>query len=242
MKNYKIIIQYDGTPFCGWQIQKNGRTVQGVLTDALSTVLREKITINGSGRTDTGVHAIGQCANFRTGKVLNEREFVYSVNSILPKEISIISFVEVDFEFHPRFDARRRIYYYMISHKKSPFYFDYSMYRLVNLNIEKLNHYSNQIMGEHDFTSFAKTADQAENKVCTVYDARWRKSGFLTIFRIEADRFLHSMVRTIVGTLLKAHDENFHDDRITNIILSKDRTQASEAVVSKGLFLYKVIY
>jgi tRNA pseudouridine38-40 synthase len=242
MKNYKIIIQYDGTPFCGWQIQKNGKTVQGLLTDAISTVLREKVILNGSGRTDAGVHAFGQCANFRTEKVLSEREFVYSVNSILPHEISIVDFNEVAYNFHARFDAKRRIYYYLITHKKSPFYFDYAMFRLMNTDINKLNHYSRQIIGKYDFTSFAKTADQSENKFCTVYDARWKKLGNLTLFRIEADRFLHSMVRTFVGTLLDAHDNNFSELAIPNIIQAKDRTTASEAVTAKGLFLYKVIY
>jgi tRNA pseudouridine38-40 synthase len=242
MKNYKIIIQYNGTPFCGWQMQKNGKTVQGVLTEAVNTVLREKVILNGSGRTDTGVHALGQCANFRTEKNLFRREFVYSVNSILPKEISIISFEEVNYEFHARFDARRRIYYYLISNKKSPFYYDFSLFRLKPLDIKKLNPYSNQIIGKYDFSSFAKTADQSDSKICTIYDARWRKLGFLSVFRIEADRFLHSMVRTIVGTLIEAHDSDFTYDTIPQIIEAKDRTKASEAVTSKGLFLYKVKY
>lgn len=242
MKNYKLIIQYDGTPFCGWQIQENAKTVQGILSDAIQTVIKEKINLIGSGRTDTGVHAYGQVANFRTTQLLTPFKFVYSVNSILPNEISIISMDEVSIDFHSRFDAKRRIYHYLITQKKSPFFFPYAMFRINNLNIKELNLYSQQLLGAHDFTSFARKADQSENKVCTIYGASWKRIGFQTLFRIEADRYLHSMVRTIVGTLIHLSEKNEPIERVKEILEQQNRVVAAESVVAKGLFLHQVKY
>lgn len=242
MKNYKITVQYSGTNYSGWQIQQNAKSVQGLLSNAINTVLRDNISLIGAGRTDAGVHASGQCANFRTEKNIIEREFVYSVNSILPKDIAIHNLTEVGIDFHSRYDAKRRIYYYLISKRKSPFYFDYSLYRLQKISINQVNMISKFFLGTYNFTSFAKTADQSDNKVCTIYDARWRETDLLYYFRIEADRYLHSMVRTIVGTILNFHDFKIQPEKIHHIIQQEDRTAAAESVAAKGLFLYKIIY
>lgn len=242
LKNYKLLIQYDGTKYSGWQIQKNSETVQQCISDAIKTILKTDINLIGSGRTDTGVHALGQVANFRTQNEIDIYRFKHSLNSILPSDISIIKMDEVDEDFHARFDARKRSYIYLISQTKSPFYKNYSYFYPSEINLEKLNKVSKVFIGEKDFTSFSKKNIEIENKNCSVFALRWMKKGSLVIFYIQANRFLHGMVRTITGTLLKSQEEKNPDQFIADIFNSKSREEAADSVPSKGLFLYKVEY
>lgn len=242
MKNYKLTIQYDGTEYAGWQIQKNSITVQQKITDALETLTKEKINLVGSGRTDSGVHAIGQVANFRTENEIDIYRFKHSLNSMLPFDISVTKMEEVDFDFHSRFDAKKRSYFYIISKTKSPFYKNYSYFYHQKINVEKLNQLSNVFLGEKDFTSFSRKTPDQENKNCTVFDLRWKQKGDLILFYIQANRFLHGMVRAITGTLLKAQELNESEKFIEQIILSYNREQAFESVPAQGLFLNKVDY
>lgn len=244
MNNYKLVIQYDGTNYSGWQIQENAVTVQQKITDALAVLLKEKVNLIGSGRTDAGVHALGQVANFQTEQDPGLFEFSYSLNSILPADIAVTQIEKVETDFHARFSAKKRSYIYLLAHKKTPFYKNYSMqYPPLNREqINKLNKLSTFIKGEKDFTSFSRKNDEIENKVCMVENIHWRRSGDFTIFFIEANRFLHGMVRTIVGSLLYAERNKLNEDYIKDIFSKKDREAAAEAVVSKGLFLYKVRY
>lgn len=242
MKNYKLIIQYDGTNYSGWQIQKNSESIQQTITDAIEVLLKEKINLIGSGRTDSGVHAFGQVANFRTRTEINIYRFKHSLNSILPSDIVVSEMEEVEFEFHARFDAKKRTYLYLITTTRSPFYKNYSYFYPRKIDLEKLNSLSNLFLGEKDFTSFSRKNTEIENKNCNVHKAFWRKKGELVLFSIQANRYLHGMVRTIVGTLLNAQDQNNPETFIEEIFNSKNREEAFEAVPSKGLFLYKVEY
>ncbi len=242
LNNYRLNIQYDGTRYAGWQIQKNVPTIQQTIRDAIKTLLKENVNLIGSGRTDAGVHALGQAANFRTEVKLDLFKFTYSLNSILPPDISIIYFRKVDAKFHARFDAKKRSYIYLLSKQKSPFYKSYSYFYHGELNCITLNKLSLEFLGEHDFTSFARKNTDTNNKVCNVYNIAWKDWKGLVIFKIEADRFLHGMVRTIVGTVLKASKNNFDRTYIKNVLVSQDRVIAGEAVPAKGLFLYKVKY
>ncbi|QQS37272.1 MAG: tRNA pseudouridine(38-40) synthase TruA [Ignavibacteriales bacterium] len=242
MNNYKLIIQYDGTNYCGWQIQENAVTVQQKISESIELLLSEKINLIGSGRTDSGVHAIGQCANFRCSREIDIYRFRHSLNSILPFDISIVGMEKVHEDFHARFDAVRRSYLYIITKYKSPFYLNYSYFYHDRIDVNKLNALSKSFLGEFDFTSFSRKVTDTENKVCTVYNASWRESKGLFFFYIEADRFLHGMVRTITGTLLKTLKLDLTDNYIIEIINQKNREAAGEAVPAKGLFLYKVKY
>jgi len=242
MFNYKMTIQYDGTQYSGWQIQENALTVQEVLTNSLEQILQEKINLIGAGRTDAGVHALGQVSNFLISKELDLYRFKYSLNSVLPNDISIIAIELADEKFHARFSAKKRSYIYLISNYKSPFYDRYSYNIFSELNQDKLNELCSLLIGEQDFTSFSKNNPDVQNKICEIYEARWRRQKNFFIFYIEANRFLYGMVRAIVGSLLKVYSTETGIEYIRNIILRQDRNAAADAVPAKGLFLYKVKY
>lgn len=244
MHNYKITIQYDGTDFAGWQIQNDVPTVQSEIESALKKIFQEKIGIIGSGRTDTGVHAFGQVANFFIDKEINTYKLFNSINSLLPDSIAINELSKVEQSFHSRFDATRRSYIYFLNNFKSPFYNKYShLYTpLNNINVSNLNLISNSLLGKHDFTSFCRKNSEVENKVCHIKSIFWRKTNGFLIMLIEADRYLHGMVKTIVGTLIKAVEQNRDEKYIDEILNAKDREVAGKAFPSKGLFLNKVRY
>jgi tRNA pseudouridine38-40 synthase len=244
VRNYKLTIEYDGTDFSGWQIQKNAVTVQQTIKEKLETIFNEEINLIGSGRTDAGVHALGQVANFRIDKDIDKRKLQFSLNGMLPRSISISNVEEVDENFHSRFDAKKRSYFYFISSVKSPFYGRYSWLntQASSFDLKKLNELSSAFLGKHDFTSFARAKTETENKYCEIYSIHWRRRNFLTIFYVEADRFLHGMVRTLVGTILNENNLNGDKNNLLEIIRERDRTKAGEAVKAKGLFLYKVRY
>ncbi len=244
MNNYKLTIQYDGTNYSGWQIQENADTVQQRIKDALVILLKEDVNLIGSGRTDTGVHALGQVANFQTEQEIDIYKFTYSLNSIIPDDISITQVKSVDAEFHARFSAKKRSYLYLIAHKKTPFYKNYSLqYPEIKFDqINRLNSLSKFLTGENDFTSFSRKNTEIENKICNVNNIYWRRTGDFTLVFIEANRFLHGMVKTIIGTLLFAEKNNYSEEYLKEVLSKKDREAAGEALLSKGLFLYKVRY
>lgn len=242
MFNCKLSIQYDGTDYAGWQIQENALSIQEVISNSIKQILQEDISLIGAGRTDSGVHALGQVANFTVNQHLDFSKFKYSLNSVLPKDISITSIEAVDKGFHSRFSAKKRSYIYLISDQKSPFFERYSYTYLSELKPEKLDELSSALIGVKDFTSFSKINPEIQNKICQVYEARWRRQKNLLIFYIEANRFLYGMVRAIVGSLLKAYTSEDGFDYLKNIFAQKDRNAAADAVPAKGLFLYKVKY
>lgn len=244
MANYKLVISYNGKKFAGWQQQKNAVTIQEKIIDCIEIILKERVNLIGSGRTDTGVNAYGQVANFRISEEIEDAgKFMYSLNSLLPKEIAIRSIEKTSEEFHSRFDAKKRSYIYLIISEKDPFYDEFAYYNptLEKISITILNDLSNQLLGKYDFTSFSKRNSDTKTNICTIYNARWKRMGNKTLFLIEADRYLHGMVRTIVGTILRCASNN-ELDGIERIIRLKNRIFAGEAVPAKGLFLYKVKY
>ncbi len=242
MFNYRMTIQYDGTKYSGWQIQENALTVQEVLAKSIEQISQEKINLIGAGRTDTGVHALGQVANFLISRELDLYRFKYSLNSVLPDDISITAIELADEKFHARFSAKKRSYIYLISNHKSPFFDRYSYNLFSELNQDKLNELCSVLIGVQDFTSFSKNNPDVQNKICEIYEARWRRQKNFFIFYIEANRFLYGMVRAIVGSLLKAYSTETGIEYLRNVILQIDRNAAADAVPAKGLFLYKVKY
>jgi tRNA pseudouridine38-40 synthase len=241
VSNYKLKIQYDGTDYAGWQIQENARTVQGTISDAIKVITEEKVNLIASGRTDAGVHALGQVANFRYEKKIDIYRFQHSLNSVLPVDISVINIQKVSKSFHARFDAKERIYLYLISKEKYPFYYKYSLVKK-NLDINLVNELSSTFLGKKDFTSFCKKKSDVKDKICKLNYITLRETKNFYLFFISADRFLHGMVRTIIGTLFKTLDLGENKSYIENIFNEKSREVAGEAVAVKGLFLYKVKY
>ncbi|NWF89404.1 MAG: tRNA pseudouridine(38-40) synthase TruA [Ignavibacteriaceae bacterium] len=242
MNNYKLLIQYDGTEYAGWQYQDNAVTIQQKIFAAIKTLIGENVNLIGSGRTDAGVHALGQVANFATEKDIDVSKFQYSLNSILPKDISILKLEKTFESFHSRFDAKERIYLYLISKYKSPFYDRFSYFYHGRLECDRLNSIAKVFLGKHDFTSFCKKNSETENKVCTVFNIHWKETKGMIFFRIEADRFLHGMVRTVAGTLLDSFKNNLDETHIIKVLEQKNREAAGESVPAKGLFLFKVKY
>jgi tRNA pseudouridine38-40 synthase len=242
MFNYKLTLQYDGTKYAGWQIQENALSIQEVIKSSIQQILQEEVNLIGAGRTDAGVHALGQVANFTLDKELDLFRFKYSINSVLPDDISITNIESVDEKFHSRFSAKKRSYIYLISNQKSPFFDRYSYNYYSELNQQKLNEISSVMIGSKDFTSFSKLNPEVQNKNCEVFEARWHKQKNLFIFYIEANRFLYGMVRAIVGTLLKAYSSESAIEYLENVFAKKNRDAAADAVPSKGLFLYKIKY
>lgn len=242
MFNYKLTIQYDGTRYAGWQIQSNAITIQEVISNSIKKILQDDIKLTGAGRTDSGVHALGQVANFTLKRELDIFRFKYSLNSVLPDDISIIKIEPVEEQFHARFTAKKRSYIYLIANQKSPFFDRYSYTLFSDFNSDKLNDLSSVLLGVKDFTSFSKVNTEVQNKLCEVYEARWRRQKNFFIFYIEANRFLYGMVRAIVGSLLKAYSLEDGVDYLKNIINQKIRNAAADSVPAKGLYLYKVKY
>lgn len=244
MFNYKIKIAYDGTNYSGWQIQQNSISVQEKIKNGIEQITCEEVNLLGSGRTDSGVHALGQVANFHLSKVIDKGKFLHSLNSVIPHDISILDIEEVHKNFNSRFDAVSRSYIYIVTTSKNPFYYKYSwqMNWSKNYDLNKINLMSKMFIGKKDFTSFCRKNSNVENKICDLKEFGWKKFGDKIYIYVEANRFLHGMVRTLIGTVILAAKNNYDEELIKKIIDNKDRETAGEAVPAKGLFLYKVRY
>ena len=239
MKRYFIELTYKGTNYHGWQTQPNAITIQQTLEEVLSKKLQESIKLMGAGRTDTGVHAELYIAHFDTNKIITEKT-VFSLNRMLPNDISIFKIYEVDENKHARFDAVSRTYEYRISTYKNPFYNEITAFIPGNYNIDLLNNASNVLLKHIDFTSFSKLHTDVKTNNCKISEAFWREENGFIIFRITADRFLRNMVRAIVGTLLEVNSNKISINEFEEIILAKDRNKAGKSVNPEGLFLVDI--
>lgn len=241
---YFIECSYKGTNYCGWQIQENANTVQAEIEKALSILLKNSISITGSSRTDAGVHAIQQIAQFDVeNETLNLENLTYRLNKILPFDISIKHIFSVKDNYHCRFEATSRKYEYHISPFKNPFkrglYYEFNQ----DLDLDLMNEASQILFQYLDFECFSKIKTDVNTFNCTITEARWEKrENDLLIFHIKANRFLRGMVRAIVGTLLEVGMGKLSIDDFEQIILSKNRKEAGRAVTAEGLFLMEVNY
>jgi tRNA pseudouridine38-40 synthase len=255
MRNVALLIEYDGTAYSGWQVQKNGKGIQAVIEETLSCLLQENVKIVGAGRTDAGVHASGQVANFHTQSSWDIGKIVYALNSTLPRDIAILRGAVVPDDFNSRFDAIQRKYIYRIASRKSPLLSHFVAYFYFDLSIELMNEASAVLVGEKSFKSFTKYADQQNHFLCNVTKARWMldtteqgqeecASGLRTgiRFEIEANRFLHGMVRAIVGTMIDVGRRKISLKDFDRIVVSQKRSKASMSAPASGLCLEGIEY
>src|SRR3989337_2189907 len=241
-RNVKLKIEYDGTGFSGWQKQPKLRTVQGEIEDKLTGILREKITLIGSGRTDVGVHALAQVANFKTETKLNLVSMHRGLNSLLPKDILIKDVEEVDSDFNSRYGAKSRVYRYKICLGKDIFLRRFAWEVSYCLDLSKIKKATKIILGRQNFTSFCVGKSAKPNNHCFVFRAFWKKDGNKLEFEIEADRFLHTMVRSLVGTLIDVGRGYFSLKDFADILKAKDHKKAGLTAPAKGLYLVRVNY
>ena len=242
MRNIKIVVEYEGTNYHGWQWQENADTVQGRLMEAITRLTGEQATVTGAGRTDAGVHARGQVANFKIRKALPLHNIEMGLNAYLPRDIVVKSAEEVPPDFNARFDARKRIYQYYISPQRTALLRNLTWQFFSPFDEDLLHRTAAMIIGEHDFGAFSRVEVQSNHKRCIVYESRWFYKDGLLVYRIAANRFLHGMVRTLVGTMMDCARGKISLEEFEAIFHSRDRTQAGPAAPARGLILEAVEY
>lgn len=244
MKRYFLQLSYKGTQYVGWQIQPNGVSVQEEIQKALSTILRSEISIVGQGRTDSGVHALKSFAHFDfDGTIpITLDELAYKLNRFLSKDIAIQKIFETHSEFHARFSALSREYLYIVSTAKSPFNYENSWIHYKSPILARMQEAANLILGEHDFSTFCSHKSQLINKTCTVYKAEWTQNGETLEFKIQANRFVMNMVRSLVGTMVEIGLEKREPKDMLTLLAAKDRTKAGVNADPAGLHLINVHY
>ena len=241
-KRYFLELSYKGTPFHGWQIQGNAFTVQECIESALSTYFRKPVTIMGSGRTDTGVHASMQVCHFDMEEEFDKEKFLRAINGILPKEIAVSAIRPVKPDAHARFDAESRSYVYRIIFQKNPFLDEIAWLSYFTPNVEKMNLAAEALLKHEDFECFSKVHTEVTHFRCKIKSAHWEQKDGELLFHITANRFLRGMVRAIVGTLMEIGLGKREPEEMDEIILSKNRAKAGKSAPARGLFLSRIIY
>jgi tRNA pseudouridine38-40 synthase len=243
----RLLISYDGTPFSGWQSQKNGVAIQPLIEKALSTVLREDISIVGAGRTDAGVHALGAVAHFDASSSFDAHRLRLSLNALLPPEIRILEIENVHDSFHARYDAKAKVYYYRLHLDRVPDPFKrlYSYHVMYRLSLDLMSQAAKLLLGTHDFKAFANEADEgsaSKNSVRTLHRLDLIPEPGGVRLEFEGDGFLYKMVRNITGTLLEIARGKIPLSTLHHILSSKDRKSAGPSAPPHALCLVKVIY
>ncbi len=241
---YFMRLAYRGAPFHGWQCQPGEVTVQSVIEDALSTVMRREMKIVGAGRTDTGVNARMMVAHIDTEEpIADAARQVRKLNELVGKDIAIEEIYEVEPDKHARFDATSRTYHYYAVTQKSPFFYPLSWKAPEGLDFAKMNEAAALLLETSDFTSFAKLHTDAKTNICRVTRARWEQVGpDAWVFVITADRFLRNMVRAVVGTLVEVGRGKMSVEQFAAVIARKDRCAAGTSMPGHALFLWEVTY
>ncbi|MCK9481625.1 MAG: tRNA pseudouridine(38-40) synthase TruA [Bacteroidia bacterium] len=239
---YFLQIAFDGQPFCGWQLQANGNTVQAEVDKALSIILRKDIYCLGCGRTDSGVHAKQFFLHFDTENLIEDIPlFIRKFNGVTPREIAAYKLFRVKDNANARFDAISRTYEYKISLQKDPFEIGKSYFIWHQPDLSRMQDAAKLLVGKMDFKAFSRVND-LKHHICDLTEARFEENQNTIIFTISANRFLRNMVRAIVGTLLDIGYGRMEPDTIVSILESKDRRKAGQSVPSDGLYLTKVVY
>ena len=244
MKNIKLTIEYDGTNYSGWQNQDNAITIQEILEHAIRIATGENIKLIGSGRTDGGVHALGQVANFYTKSSIPDEKFRDILNNLLPDDIKIVESRGVAHNFHSRFSAIKKRYKYRIYNNEipRPIYRNYSFHYKQKLDIDKMRLASNYLIGTHDFKCFMSSQSVVKSTIRTIYEVKIEKIEDFIEITIVGNSFLRYMVRIIIGTLINVGIGKASVEHIPIIISSKNRHNAGKTAPPQGLFLEKVYY
>lgn len=242
MKRMLLTISYDGTAYHGWQVQQNAVTVQAVLCECLQQILKTKVSVTGTSRTDAGVHAKEFACHFDCEENIPTEAFLCGLNSVLPNDIAVIGCKEVPSDFHARYNAKGKTYCYNIynSNKKDPFKSRYAWQIERPLDTKKMNEFAKTIVGKHDFCAFSSSGRSVEDTVRTVSECFVTKNGDDIKLTVTADGFLYNMVRIIVGTAVAVSDRKVNPCDIPEIIKSKDRDRLGITAPPQGLFLEKV--
>jgi len=247
MPTYVLLLEYDGSKFSGWQRQNSQCTIQSTVEQALRTFLRsDQIQIVGSGRTDAGVHALGQVAHFRCEPIPIDqwKRLPNALNGLLPDSIAVRSAAQSSDQFHARYDAIHRTYHYLISSKPFALQKHQRLLVLPTLDFERMNVAAQLLIGSHHFGAFCRTRSATKNRVCNVTRAQWEHElePHFWRFMIESNRFLHGMVRSIVGTLLEIGQSNISLEDLKQILTSQDRRNAGPSAPAHALVLHHVEY
>ena len=245
MPNFKITIEYDGSAYHGWQRQAEDRTIQGEIENALMTMTGDRFTVTGSGRTDAGVHALNQTANFRCAKSLTPEAFLKGLNSLLPDDIVITSCTVVPEKFHARYDVKSKVYHYRILNRLLPAAISrqYAWHIRKKLDLEAMKEAICCILGSHDFKAFEGSGSPRASSIRSIINADFViTDNDYIVLRIEGDGFLKFMVRNIVGTLVDVGLDKITPDDFKQILVSKNRNLAGITAPAHGLFLMEVKY
>ncbi|MGF7058293.1 tRNA pseudouridine(38-40) synthase TruA [Brassicibacter mesophilus] len=244
MRNIKLLIEYDGSKYYGWQKQPKTLTVQENIELAINKTTNENVTLFGSGRTDKGVHARGQVANFHTNSRIPANKFRDALNCVLPDDISIRLSEEVDESFHSRYSALGKEYRYLIYNNKirSPIYRNYSYHVPFNLDMKLMKEAARTFAGTHDFKAFMSSGSAVKNTVRTIHNISLEKDRDMIELKVSGNGFLYNMVRIMTGTLIEIGNERIDCNNVCDIIESKDRTKAGHTAPAQGLYLEKVLY
>ena len=245
MRNIKLIIEYDGRKFNGWQKQPNNPNIQGEIENAIFEITGERVELIASGRTDRGVHALAQVANFKIeSEKLPIEKFAIALNSKLKNSIRIKSAEEVDERFHSRYSVHSKTYRYVINNSEfgTAIFREFEYNFPIKLDVEKMNQAIQYFVGEHDFKGFKASGTSSKSSVRIIYDAKVYQDGDRVTIEITGNGFLYNMVRIISGTLLDIGIGKIKPEEILEIIESKDRTRAGRTLPAHGLYLVKVEY
>lgn len=244
MKRVKLVVAYDGTNYCGWQIQENGITIEEVLNKTISDLVGEPIAVIGASRTDSGVHAMGNVAVFDTESRIPAEKMSFALNQRLPEDIRIQHSCEVPLDWHPRYCDTRKTYIYRILNRRFAIPTErlYSLFFYYPLNVEHMQQAADYLVGEHDFKSFCTPRTQVLSTVRTIYYIQIQKEGDMISITINGNGFLYNMVRIIVGTLLKVGTGLYPPEHVKEILDAKDRRIAGPKAEARGLTLQEIEY
>ena len=244
MKRVRLVVAYDGTNYCGWQLQKNGETIEGVLNRELTALLKEPVAVIGASRTDAGVHAFAQVANFKIESDFPIEKIATAINSQLKKSIRVLKAQEVPLEFHSRYHCHKKTYGYIIenSEQGTAIYRNNTFHVSQPIDVEKMQQAANYLIGEHDFSSFKSSGTSSKSSVRTIYQAQVLKEQTRVIIMLTGNGFLYNMVRIIAGTLVEIGLGHMEPEEMKKILEAKNRQKAGKTLAAQGLFLMNVEY
>jgi len=242
MSRYKITLKYDGTNHFGWQIQSNKRTIQGEIEKSLIPLNNDvRVPVIGAGRTDTGVHALGQVAHFDLETSLHEKQLLKAMNARLPFDIRVSELNQINDKFHARYSARKRYYHYQC-YLGDNLLFNNQAWMIDNINVDKLNRFAKKLLGKHDFLSFSKLNKDLDNTFCDIFQSMWFENEKMLTFKVCGNRFLHHMVRYLVGTMIVGANGKISMNIFLGLLNNPQTDVKIYKAPPQGLILYGIDY